>query len=189
MSDAAAREQNDTETDAEGHGLRVPFSEDEDRRGSRDETARASVYETTRAPAARRRLAKLIAAKLVLDLLFVGAFALYTHAVTFRHGFEGALEHIDGNGARGWVVDLERPGEPVEVQLFLNGKLAAAAVAREPLPADSAGATRGVARRSFVFELKRYGEYEARVYAVREGRGGARRTLHQIGEPRYFWWK
>jgi hypothetical protein len=189
MSDAAAREQNDTETDAAGHGLRVPFSEDENRRDSRDEAARASVYETSHTHTARRRLARLIAAKLVLDLLFVGAFALYTHAVTFRHDFEGALEHIDGNGARGWVVDHERPGEAVEVQLFLNGKFVAAAVASEPLPGDSAGTTPIGARRAFVFEFRRSGEYEARVYAVREGRGGTRRTLHLIGEPRHFWWK
>jgi hypothetical protein len=189
MSDSASREPNDTETGATGHGLRVPFSENEVRLGSHNEAARASAYETTQASTARRRLAMLIAAKLMLDLLFVGAFALYTHAVTFRHSFEGALEHIDGNGARGWVVDHERPGEPVELQLFLNGKFAAANVARAPLPDAMTGATPGGARLAFVFELDRHGEYEARVYAVREGRGGARRTLHQIGESVYFWWK
>ena len=189
MKDAAPREQNDTETDAEGHGLRVPFSEDESGRGSLDENAHASADEPRHAPPARRRLARLIAAKLALDLLFVGAFALYAHAVTFQHSFEGALEHIDGHGARGWVADLERPGEAVEVQLFLNGKLAAVAVAGEPLPGDSTGATPVGARRAFVFEFSRHGEYEARVYAVRVGRGGERRTLHQIGDPRYFWWK
>ena len=181
MKDAAAREPNDTETDADGHGLRVPFSGG----GS----PRIPPDETPRAPDVRRRLVMLIAAKLALDLLFVGAFALYTHAVTFRHSFEGALEHVDGRGARGWVADLERPGEAVEVQLFLNGKFAAAAVAGEPLPGDSAGATPVGARRTFVFEFERHGEYEARVYAVRAGRAGARRTLHQIGDPRHFWWK
>jgi hypothetical protein len=183
MSDAAEREQTDTEADAAGHGLRVPFSEDESRRASPDGTPPAR--------AAHRRLAMLVAAKLVLDLLFVGAFALYTHAVTFRRGFDGQLEAADGRGARGWVADLERPGEAVEVQLFLNGRFAAAAVAREPRPGDSPGASPVEARRAFVFEFERprYGEYEARVYAVREGRGGARRTLQPVGEPRHFWWK
>jgi hypothetical protein len=181
MSDAAAREQHDTETDAEGHGLRVPFSA--------DATEHGPVQETPQTPVTRRRLARLIAFKLALDLLFVGAFALYTHAFAVRHGFEGALEQIDGHGARGWVTDLEQPGEPVELQLFLNGKLAASTVAREPLPDASMGATQGGARRIFVFEFERYGEYEARVYAVRAERGGTRRTLHLIGEPRHFWWK
>ena len=183
MNDAAPREPFDTETDAEGHGLRVPFSG--------DESSHASTEETPRAPFARRRLAKLVAAKLALDLLFVGAFALYTHAAGFRRGFEGELEHADGRGARGWVVSLERPGEDVEVQLFLNGRFAAAALAREPRTESAPDAAGEAGRRGFVFEFEqpRYGEYEARVYAVRTVRGEARRTLQLIGEPRHFWWK
>ncbi|HEX8354378.1 MAG TPA: hypothetical protein VF611_15845 [Pyrinomonadaceae bacterium] len=183
MNHAAAREQDDTETDAAGHGLRVPFS--------RDDGPHVSAGESPRARATRRRLAGLVAAKLLLDLLFVGAFALYTHAVTFRGGFDGALEHADGRGARGWVVDLERPGEEVEVQLFLDGRFAAAAVAREPRPEDSTGPSVGGARRAFVFEFgrPRYGEHEASVYAVRAGRDGARRTLRRVGGPLHFAWK
>ena len=175
MSDAAAREQTDTETDATGHGLRVPFSGDVNPRES--------------APAARGRLARLVAAKLALDLIFVGAFALYTHAVTFRRGFEGELEHADGRGARGWVVDLERPGAEVEVQLFLDGRFAASAVAREPRTDSARGAAAGTGRRSFAFEFDRAGEHEARVYAVRAVRGGAHRTLQPVGAPRRFSWK
>jgi hypothetical protein len=180
MKDAPAREQTDTEADAAGHGLRVPFSG--------DETPHVSADETPRADAVRRRLARLVAAKLALDLLFVGAFALYTHAVTFRRGFDGELEHADGRGARGWVVDLDRPGEAVEVQLFVDGHFAAAAVAREPRPGDPPGSSAERARRVFAFEFGREqdGGHEARVYAVREGRGGARRTLQQVGGARRF---
>ena len=172
MTDAAAREQADTEAGAQAApGLRVPFSADEDARATR----------------ARGRLAKLIAAKLALDLLFVCGLAVYTHAVTYRTGFEGQLEQADGLGARGWVADLEQTGAPVEVQLFLNGHFAAATVANEPVPGDSSEQ----GRRAFVFQFEqpRGGEYEARVYAVREGRGGARRTLQQIGDPRSFRWR
>jgi hypothetical protein len=171
MSDAAAREQTDTEAGAVEPGLRVPFSADASQRASRT----------------RGRLAKLIAAKLALDLLFVCGLAVYTHAVTYRTGFAGELEHADGLGARGWVVDHERPGAPVELQLFLNGRFTAATLASEPVSDDSPGD----GRRSFVFQFEqtRYGEYEARVYAVREGRLGARRTLQQIGGPRRFDWK
>lgn len=159
MSDAAAREQTDTEAGTQEPGLRVPFSE---------EAKRA---------ARRARLFKLIAAKLAFDLAFVCALAVYTHAVTFGRGFEGRIEHADALEVNGWVADLEHPGAPVEVQLFLNGRFAAASVA---------GDSREQNRRAFVFQFgqPRYGEYEARVYAVREGRGGARRTLQQVGEPR-----
>jgi len=168
MSDAAAREQTDTEAGAFEPGLRVPFSEDE----------------SVRAVRSRGRLVKLIAVKLALDLVFVCGLAVYTHAVTSRTSFEGKLEHADGLGVSGWVADLERPGAPVEVQLFLNGRFAAAALASEPAPDDS----RARGRRAFVlrFEPPRSGEYEARVFAVREGGGGMRRTLQQVGEPEHF---
>lgn len=173
MTDAAARAQADTEAGTHESGLRVPFSADKVRDAAR----------------VRGRLVRLIAAKLTLDLLFVCALAVYTHAVTYRTRFEGALEHVDGRGARGWAVDLERPGESVEVQLFLNGEFVAAATATEPRTGDGSGASGGGARRSFVFEFQRTGEYEARVYAVGAWRGGARRTLQQIGEPKNFRWK
>ena len=159
MSDAAPREQTKTGAGASEPGLRLSLADEE------------------RAAARRARLVKLIAVKLALDLIFVCGLAVYTHAVTYRQTFDGALEQIDGHGARGWVVDLERPGADVEVQLFLNGRFAAEAVAREPLPDG---------RRSFVFEFERSGENEARVYAVRVGRKGERRTLQQIGVPRHF---
>ena len=172
MSDAAPREQTDTEAGTFEPGLRVPFSADTPQRASR----------------VRRRLARLIAAKLALDLLFVCGLAVYTHAVTYRTGFDGELEQADGLRVTGWVVDLEKPGAPVELQLFLNGHFAAATVSSEPSP----GATEESAgRRAFVFQFgqPRYGRFEARVYAVRVGRGGTRRTLQQIGEPRHFDWK
>ena len=176
MTDAAAREQTDTEAGAqEAPGLRVPFS----------------AGEVRNAPRARGRLAKLVTVKLALDLLFVCGLAIYTHAVTYRTGFEGELEHADGLGARGWVADLEQTGAHVEVQLFLNGQFAASANASEPAFAEAAGDSSGRERRAFVFrfEQPRYGEYEARVYAVREGRGGTRRTLQQLGGARHFTWK
>lgn len=165
MSDAAAREQTNTEAGTHEPGLRVPFAVDESARAARSS----------------RRLAKLIAAKLALDLIFVCALAVYTHAVTFGRNFEGELERADASGVSGWVVDLERPGAPVEVQLFIDGRFFASVVAAEP-------STNGRDRRAFVFrfEQPRNGAYEARVYAVREGRGGARRTLQQIGGPLVF---
>jgi hypothetical protein len=173
MTDAAG-EQTDTEAGTVESGLRVPFSADK----------------VLNAGRVRRRLAKLVAAKLAIDLLFVCGLAVYTHALTYRTGFDGGLERADGLEVSGWVVDLERQGAPVELQLFLDGHFAAATVSSEP----SAGATEEPAeygRRAFVFrfEQPRYGEHEARVYAVRVGRSGARRTLQQIGDPRHLTWR
>ena len=160
MSDAAAREQSNTEAGTHEPDLRVPFSVDENGRALRS----------------RRRLAKLVAVKLVLDLLFVCGLAVYTYAVTYRSGFDGALNYADGRGVRGWVVDLESPDAEVEVQLFLNGEFVASTFARERM-------TDG--RRSFTFEFGR-SDYAARVYAVRAGRGGERYTLRQLGGAVHF---
>lgn len=175
MSDAAEREQTNTETEARGPGLRVPFSAG----GGAGRPAGGGRP----AGAARARLARLVACKLALDLLFVGAFALYTHAGSSRGRFDGALEYVDGRGARGWVVDLERPGATVEVQLFVDGRFVASAVAEELRSDTPERATHGAGRRGFTFDFGSglHGGREARVYAVREARGGARRTLHEFG--------
>lgn len=183
MKDAPAREHTDTETEATGHGLRVPFSGDASGQGSHEEPRRAR--------ATRGRIAKLVVVKLALDLIFVGAFAIYTHAVTFGRDFDGALEHADGRGARGWVVDLERPGEPVEIQLFENGRFVASTIADEPRTDTDPETTHGAGRRGFTFKFERdlYGEHTVSVYAVRVGRGGQRRMLQEIGKPVNFAWK
>jgi hypothetical protein len=176
MSDAAARERADnTEAGTDVSGLRVPFSADGEPNAVR----------------ARGRLVKLIAAKLTLDLLFVCGLAIYAHAVTFKRGFDGDIEHADGLRVSGWVVDLEQPGAPVEVQLFLNGRFAAATVASGSVANGTPDNSPDRGRQPFIFQFERlrYGEYEARVYAVRERRGGARRTLQQIGDPRGFIFK
>ncbi|HEX8721711.1 MAG TPA: hypothetical protein VF736_13840 [Pyrinomonadaceae bacterium] len=166
MTDATARERReDTEAGTVVPGLRVPFSAD---------------------PASRGRLLKLVAAKLALDLLFVCALAAYARSDAFRTDFSGEVEPTDGRVVRGWVSDGARPGAVVEVQLFVDGRFAATAFADEPAPAGAGSG--GGARRGFVFELgpRPGGTHEARVYAVCEGRGGARRTLQLVGAPRSF---
>jgi hypothetical protein len=170
MRDAAAREQTDTETEAGGPGLRVPFS------------AHAL------APATRRRLARVIFVKLTLDLLFVGALAVYTHAVAFPPSLSGTLDYADGRSVRGWAVDRARPGLAVEVQLYVDGRFAAAGTANEPRPDVSAKGLAPDERHGFVFKLEPtlVGAHEARVYAVHASRDDARRTLQQIGSPLRF---
>jgi hypothetical protein len=167
MRDAAAREQLDAEADAEGHGLRVPFS------------AQTSASAT----AARERLKTLLLVKLTLDLIFVGALAVYTQAVAFHPFFSGSLDYADGESVRGWVVDRASPERGVEVQLYIDGRFVADRLADEPRPDVSAKGFARDERHGFVFKLDPplAGEHEARVYAVHTSRNGARRTLQQIG--------
>ena len=175
MRDAAAFEQTDAETGGRGAGLRVPFP------------APAS----SPAPAARRRLQTLLLAKLTLDLLFVAALAVYAHAVAFHPFFSGSLDSADGREVRGWVVDRAQPDRVVEVQLYVDGRFAAAGLADQPRPDVAEKGYAPDERHGFVFRLEPelYGEHQVRIYAVHSSRGGTRRTLQQIGRPLNFWWK
>lgn len=168
MTDAP-REQTDTEAGPVEPGLRV------------------SVSGASPPPGARRRLVNLLLGKAALDLLFVCALAAGFHYAAFRPSFRGALDQADARGVRGWVVDKAEPGGRVEVQLYLNGRFAAAAEATEPRPDVAAAGLAPDERHGFVFRLDPPpGEYEARVYAVRESSAGRRRTLQQIGHAARF---
>ena len=175
MRDAAAFEQTDTETEGREAGLRVPFP----------------APSGSLAPTARGRLTALLFAKLTLDLLFVAALAVYTHAVAFHPFFSGSLDSADGASVRGWVVDRERPDAAVEVQLYVDGKFVADVLADQPRPDVSEKGYAPDERHGFVFllEPELYGEHQVRVYAAHPSRGETRRTLQQIGSSLSFAWK
>jgi hypothetical protein len=153
MTDADARQPTDTGAGPHGAGPRVSVWGDR--------------------PAARGRLVTLLAAKAVVDLLFVCALAAGVHRAAFPPTFDGAVEQADAAVVRGWVVDESDPGRRVEVQLYLDGRPVAAAV------------TEG---RAFTFELgpQPPGEHEARVYALHPSPDGRRRALRQIGDAAKF---
>lgn len=175
MRDAAALGQTDTETEGEEPGLRVPFS----------------APGTGLAPRTRVRLTTLVIAKAVLDLLFVAALAVYSHAVAFHPYFTGSLDFADGESVRGWAVDRAQADRSVEVQLYVDGQFVADGFADQPRPDVFARGYAPDERHGFVFTFERplYGQHETRVYAVYSSRGGARRTLQQIGSPLRFEWK
>jgi len=184
MSDASALEREDTETGGLEPGLRVPFNAGVGARAAGDSGAvKTGASEASRAGARRARLTRLLLAKLTLDLLFVAALAVYTQAVAFRPFYSGSLDYADSKSVRGWVVDRSEPAASVEVQLYLDGSFAAAALADAPRPDVFEKGYARDERHGFVFKLDnvKAGEHEARVYAVHASRSGARRTLQQIG--------
>jgi hypothetical protein len=156
MSVPVRRSPNDTD-DAEagptGPRLRVSFPE---------KTAKT-----------RRRLVRLLVAKAALDLVFVSTLAFGTGHIRLGARFAGRVEHAGPRAVRG---HLKGAAGPVEVQLFLDGRFAASALAAE-------GGTEG--QLSFVFRLDppRADAREARVFAVEPSREGSRRALHPLGGP------
>lgn len=205
MSDAASREPDDTETVRTTAGLRVPVSAHADSHDAppgdshsasnadlnggltSESHADTRVKESLR-PGARRRLADLIIAKAFLELLLLAALAVGFHYVAFPPSFQGSLDLADARSVRGWVVNRARPGEAVEVQLYIDNQLVAGGFAGELRPDVYARGYAPDARHGFVFQLDppREGAYEARVYAVHASGGGARRTLQLVGGPLRF---
>lgn len=177
MTDAAARGLNDTGAGPQEPGPRVSVS-------GHDEGGRAP---TLSAPS-RRRLVNLLLAKAAVDLLFVCALAAGFYYAAFRPSFRGSLDHADARSVRGWVLDKSEPGRRVEVQLYLDGRPAAAAEASAPRPDVAAKGYAPDDRHGFVFLLgpQPPGVHEARVYAVHASAGGRRRTLQQVGDPIKF---
>lgn len=177
MTDAAARKPEDTGAGTQEPGPRVAVSGGGGAGG-------AGLL----SPRARRRLVNLLLAKAAVDLLFVCALAAGSHYAAFRPSFRGSLDRADAEGVRGWVLDRAEPGRRVEVQLYLDGRLAASAEASEPRPDVAARGYARDDRHGFVFRLGALppGEHEARVYAVHASAGGRRRTLQQIGHAARF---
>ncbi len=177
MSDAPAREQTNTETVRATDGLRVRVS-----------APSVFEYAPPPPPAARKRLVRLLAGKAFLELILLIALVVSFRYDAFPSSLESSLDVADARSVSGWVVDRSRPGEAVEVQLYLDGQFVASGVANQPQPV---AAMRGGAtgeRHGFVFKFDppRVGEHEARVYAVHASGGGARRTLRLVGGPVRF---
>lgn len=174
MSDASAREQLNTEAVRATAGLRVRVSA-------------PSVFENAPPPppAARRRLAGLLIGKAFLELLLLAVLVVGFGYSAFPTYVDGGLDRADVRGVSGWAIDRARPGETVEVQLYLDGQFVASAVADRPLTGVFALGGAEVDGHGFVFEFDtpRAGGQEARVYVVRASGGGARRTLGLVAGP------
>lgn len=155
------------------------------RLSARDEEVRGAARLS---PRARALLVKALLVKATLDLLFVSALAVATSYTVFPPHFQGSLDFADARSVHGWVVDRSNPARAVEVQLFIDGRFVASALADKPRPDVSDKGFAPDERHGYVFSIDPplTGEHVARVYAVHASRGGTLRTLRQIGEARKF---
>jgi hypothetical protein len=129
-------------------------------------------------------LAHVLIGKSILETLFVGALAVVAFLTVLPPYFHGWGEVTD-YGIAGWVVDNGSPGERVEVQLFIDGKFFAAAVANRSRPDVSAAgwALDEWHGYSFVVNSLNAGPHEARVYALRNSGHAIRKSLQLVGTP------
>jgi len=138
--------------------------------------------------ASRSQLVHLLIGKSILETILVGTLAVVVWTKAFPPTFHGWGEAVGSQAIAGWAVNSASPWERVEVQLFIDGKLAGTQVAQLSRP-DVAAA--GWARDewhgyNFVLTGVEPGNHEARVYALH--RSGNRITLQLLGDPIPFLW-
>ena len=130
------------------------------------------------------RLVHLLIGKSIVETLLVGALAVFTFITVFPPYFHGWGE-VTESGISGWAVNNASPWERVEVQLFVDGKFVADAVANEPRPdVLAAGWAKDRMARLYLPPFgTEPGYHEARVYALHDSGGGKRKSLQLLGDP------
>ena len=137
----------------------------------------------------KARLVNLLIGKSIAETILVGAIAVGVFLNAFPPTFHGWGEAVaETKSIAGWAVNDADPWERVEVQIFIDGKLAATQTANVSRP-DVAAA--GWARDewhgyNFALSTLAVGNHEARVYALRVSGAARRYTLQLLGDPIRF---
>jgi hypothetical protein len=135
----------------------------------------------------RTTLVHVLIGKSILETLLVGALAVFTFITIFPPYFHGWGE-VTNEGISGWAVNNAEPWDRVEVQLFIDGKFVATAVANEPRPDVHAAGWSKDQWHGYTFPITSIGPgaHYGRVYALHESGNGRRKSLQLLGDPIHF---
>ena len=136
-------------------------------------------------------LVQVLIGKSILETLLVGALAVFTFINILPPYFHGWGEVTD-TGISGWIVNDAAPWERVEVQLFIGGQFVATTIANQPRPDVLAAGWSKDQWHGYTFLFSSVnsmppGLQEARVYALHDSGGGARKSLQLVGKPLPVW--
>jgi hypothetical protein len=131
-------------------------------------------------------LVHLLIAKSIIETLFVSALVVFYFLDVFPH-FHGWGEAAP-QAITGWAVNSRNPGERVEVQLFLDDRFVARAVASQSRRQVIAGGWAADEWHGFAIPVPAIGPgyHEGRVFAVHDSGRGARKTLQMLGHIIHF---
>jgi hypothetical protein len=134
------------------------------------------------------KLVKLLIVKSILDTILVATIAVVVYLNAFPPTFHGWGEAVvQEKRIAGWAVNDADPWGRVEVQLFIDGKLAGTQVAQLSRPDVVASGWSRDEWHGYSFVLSDLkGVHEARVYAVHSSGNGSRYTLQMLGDPIKF---
>ena len=138
------------------------------------------------------RLVHLLIGKSIVETLVVGVLAVFTFITVLPPYFHG-WGQVTEVGISGWAVNNAAPWERVEVQLFVDGKFVSDGIADQSRPDVAAAGWAKDAWHGYEFILTSFpaGDYKpqlhkARVYALHDSGGGARKSLQLLGDPIWF---
>ena len=122
--------------------------------------------------------------KSILETLLVGALAVATFMSVLPPYFHGWGE-VTNTGISGWAVNNAAPWDRCEVQLFIDGRFYASAVANESRPDVVAAGWARDEWHGYTFQLSSLstGLHQARVYVLHDNGGGTRKSLQLLGDP------
>jgi len=134
------------------------------------------------------RLLKAVVAKSFIEIVLVCAVATLAAFSTFSPRLRGALDVADRTRVAGWALAPEAPDVALEVQLFIDEKLAASKLAdEERIDLVSSGVTSNP-NHGFNFDLTQInlapGRHTAQVYALRHAAGANKILLPIAKQPR-----
>ncbi len=141
-------------------------------------------------PKLAAKLLRAIAAKTLLELLFICFLATWAAFTNYSPLLRGAIDLANQTHVAGWAHDPQAPAEALEVQLFIDDRFVATGRAGERRDdLVQAGAT-SLPNHGFSFDLSNMqlapGEHRAQVYALRTAAGINKMLVPLSREPVIF---
>ena len=136
------------------------------------------------------KLLRAVIAKSFVEVVLVCVVATLAAFSTFSPQLRGAIDVADQTRIAGWVHDPQTPDQPIEVQLFIDGKFIATMRADERR--DDLVRTGATTQPNHGFNISveslhlPEGEHRALVYAVREAAGANKILLPFTTAPYTF---
>jgi hypothetical protein len=135
-------------------------------------------------------LLRAVIAKSFVEIALVCVVATLAAFSTFSPQLRGAIDVANQTRIAGWVHDPQSPDQPIEVQLFIDGRFIATGPAGERRDDLIQAGVTTRPNHGFSFPMESVnlpdGEHRAQVYAVRNAAGANKILLPITTVPRTF---
>lgn len=150
-------------------------------------SCRLAACSTGAAIMPRMKLAHALIVKSIAETLLVAGLAVGFYVSAFPPTYHGWGE-ITPDGVAGWAVNSADTFERLEVQLFIDDKFVAGAIANQSRPDVVAAGWAGDEWHGFKFSSFSVpqGAHTARIYVLHRSSDGNRQTLQLLGNPLDF---